>query len=608
VRKKFSPSPLSIFQPVPMTLIDPLWFFSSSGIKPIEQPKPIIRPPVAPPVDVPPPKKIRTESPVRANRMPGVAAQAGPAPSAPCVSALWVDKYKPSKFSDLVGNGGQISKLSSWLKFWSGSANPKAALLSGTAGIGKTTTARLVAEQCGFSIMEFNASDTRSKTAIDELTSGLATNKVLFGNQTTNVGGSVIGSKVVIVMDEVDGMAGGDRGGSGALIAMVKKSKLPVICICNDRQDSKVRSLANHCLDLRFAKPSRDEVAARAAIVCREEKMTVSHSELCQIAEAAGCDMRQVINQLQMVNVMLKGVPGGSVKSVIESGKDETLGPFDVVKGLFTSSVARTWSYQKRNELFFSDYDLIPLLVQQNYVRSVDKVTDPRVLPALQKASEYISLGDVISKAIHMDAHWNLLNEMGTVSTVAPSFACNNVLPFPDFPVWLGKQSTTGKNSRLLKELRTMVGSTATTTTRNLKLSGYADILYQTLVAQLAPGGTESIANTIKFIDEIGAPRDAIFEVLSETRMASQPDLYGQIDSKTKSALTRTYNAQSHMLKAGAATSDPKKAKAQISRGNSQESPEEEQEDDEDDNSDNDISTSLVKPKTGPKPKNKQRK
>lgn len=53
-------------------------------------------------------------------------------------------------------------------------------------------------------------------------------------------------------MDEVDGMGGGDRGGMAELIAILKKTKIPIICICNDRQSPKVRSLANHCLDLRF--------------------------------------------------------------------------------------------------------------------------------------------------------------------------------------------------------------------------------------------------------------------------------------------------------------------------------------------------------------------
>ena len=44
-----------------------------------------------------------------------------------------------------------------------------------------------------------------------------------------------------VLMDEVDGMSGNsDRGGTQELIAVIKKSKVPFICICNDRQSTKV--------------------------------------------------------------------------------------------------------------------------------------------------------------------------------------------------------------------------------------------------------------------------------------------------------------------------------------------------------------------------------
>ena len=55
-------------------------------------------------------------------------------------------------------------------------------------------------------------------------------------------------------MDEVDGMSGSDRGGIAKLIQLLKKTKIPIICICNDRQSSKVRSLRNYCLELQFRK------------------------------------------------------------------------------------------------------------------------------------------------------------------------------------------------------------------------------------------------------------------------------------------------------------------------------------------------------------------
>jgi len=88
-------------------------------------------------------------------------------------------------------------------------------------------------------------------------------------------------------MDEVDGMAGNeDRGGipvsaicselllsikhlsSQELIKLIKTSRIPIICICNDRQHTKIRSLANYCYDLRFQRPKVDQIKVSVWILC----------------------------------------------------------------------------------------------------------------------------------------------------------------------------------------------------------------------------------------------------------------------------------------------------------------------------------------------------
>ncbi len=56
-----------------------------------------------------------------------------------------------------------------------------------------------------------------------------------------------------MIMDEVDGMAGNeDRGGMQELIGIIKTSKVPIICLCNDRQSAKVvyaqRALCSECM------------------------------------------------------------------------------------------------------------------------------------------------------------------------------------------------------------------------------------------------------------------------------------------------------------------------------------------------------------------------
>uniref|UniRef100_A0A672NQS2 Replication factor C subunit 1 n=1 Tax=Sinocyclocheilus grahami TaxID=75366 RepID=A0A672NQS2_SINGR len=198
-------------------------------------------------------------------------------------SLLWVDKYRPRSLKNLIGQQGDQScanKLLRWLQNWhkhhSGSTKApsakfgkfgskddgsgfKAALLSGPPGVGKTTTAALVCEELGYSYVEMNASCTRSKNSLKEVIAE-SLNNTSIKNFYTGAS-QTVSSKHVLIMDEVDGMAGNeDRGGIQEMIGLIKQSKIPIICMCNDRNHQKIRSLANYCYDLRFQRPRVEQI------------------------------------------------------------------------------------------------------------------------------------------------------------------------------------------------------------------------------------------------------------------------------------------------------------------------------------------------------------
>ena len=51
------------------------------------------------------------------------------------------------------------------------------------------------------------------------------------------------------------------------LIDTIKKSKIPIICICNDKWNQKLQSLRNHCLELDFKRPTALQVWSGTGLV-----------------------------------------------------------------------------------------------------------------------------------------------------------------------------------------------------------------------------------------------------------------------------------------------------------------------------------------------------
>lgn len=234
----------------------------------------------------------------------------------------FVDKYKPNTVKEIIGQqgaGSNANKLQNWLLHWhknhgdpkkkAPKFNPyaknddgssfKAALLSGMPGIGKTTTAHLVCKELLFDAVEFNASDTRSKRLLKEEVQQLLTNQSLKGYASGEDKGT--SKRHVLIMDEVDGMAGNeDRGGVAELIQLIKESQIPVICMCNDRNNPKMRSLANYCYDLRFQKPSINQIRSAMMSICFKEGIKLEPGAIDSIIGGTGNDVRQTLNHLAL--------------------------------------------------------------------------------------------------------------------------------------------------------------------------------------------------------------------------------------------------------------------------------------------------------------------
>ena len=487
-------------------------------------------------------------------------------------SLLWVDKYKPVSIAKIIGQQGDKSNakklqywLQNWNKFHGSDATPqtnkggwnrddglnfKAALLSGGPGIGKTTTATIVCKELGFTFIELNASDSRSKKLLESTVGSCADNHSIEWYQTKHEA-NLKTDKHCIIMDEVDGMAGNeDRGGVQELINLIKKSKVPIICICNDRQHQKIRSLANHCFDLRFAKPRIEQIRSALLSICFKEGIKITSDTLDQIIIGANHDIRQCIHNLCIWSATNKNFDKQKTQIDVEKAiKDVRINPFEACRQLF-SHEKNSQSLSDRMDLFFTDYSLMPLLVHENYLQAnpsgLKNKNTSHYLNLINESIDAICMGDFISKRIrNTNSCWNLLPVQAIFSCVVPSIKLNGSVGFPNFPSWLGKNSKTRRIDRILQELEKHVRTKLSANKEGLNLD-YLPMIKERLTKPLIKNGAQAVDKVIDFMDEYYLTRDDFDSIIELTTWPGQADVMSKIDSKIKAAFTRTYNKRTH--------------------------------------------------------------
>ncbi|XP_021919425.1 replication factor C subunit 1 isoform X2 [Zootermopsis nevadensis] len=487
--------------------------------------------------------------------------------------SLWADKYKPLSTKQIIGQQGDrsnVKKLVSWLQGWHSNHSGKkklvrpspwakddtgnffkAALLSGPPGVGKTTTVHLVCKELGFDIVEFNASDTRSKKLLHEEVSELLSNKSLSG-YFQGAAARKPTENHVLVMDEVDGMAGNeDRGGMQELIQLIKSCRVPVICMCNDRHHQKIRSLTNYCFDLQFSRPRVEQIRGAMMSICYKEGIKIHPEALNDIITGANHDIRQVLHHLSMWSVKDKHLSTERAKEESHKAKkDIKLGPWDVLKKVFSADAHKTMSIHDKSDLFFHDYSLGPLFVQENYLSVMPhkvRGNRKRHLELVAQTAESLSTGDIVEKSIRSRNAWSLLPTQAMLSSVLPGHIMEGHLTSQiSFPAWLGKNSRRSKFERLLQELHMHMRLSISGSKEAVNLD-YLTHLRDSVVSPLINNGLDGVAATIHIMQNYYLLREDIDSLMEISLWPNQKDPLSCVNSKVKAAFTRTVNKEGIM-------------------------------------------------------------
>lgn len=238
-------------------------------------------------------------------------------------------KYRPKRFSDIVGNSGVVSLL--LRRSRSNTLSGRSMMFGGPKGCGKTSLARIVAmaivcddlndgepciecESC-MSVMNDSSSevdefDAATQGTVDRIRSIVEDLEY----------GSVSGKPRIIILDEAQRLS---KPAQDALLKAVEDRKFVVI-FCTTEPHKIGEAIRSRLEEYPVSTPSESEIVSRLKYVCKEEDISYELEALEIVAKQNKCCPRTSLTSVGTLN-LFDGVTVQSTKSLFRYESMETL-------------------------------------------------------------------------------------------------------------------------------------------------------------------------------------------------------------------------------------------------------------------------------------------
>lgn len=318
---------------------------------------------------------------------------------------MWVKKYRPETLEDYRGASNQKKELKEWAENWGSGDKP--VLLHGQAGTGKTSLVEALANDLGLELVETNASDVRTKSALKEELKEATRQASFFG-----------GDKLILI-DEVDGMSGSDRGGIAELKEIISESRFPVIMTANDAYDQKIRPLRNISKQVKLDSVHTNSINAHLKWILEQEGIDYDEGAVKRVARRAGGQMRSAINDLESVALGREKLEKQHIETLDQRDSRQEI--FDALKIIFKTTDAE--NARRASDNLDEDAETFMQWVRENIPREYERPEDN------EKAYYWISKADLFNGRIRRRMSWSLMKYIYEFSTVGVALSKDEKYP-----------------------------------------------------------------------------------------------------------------------------------------------------------------------------------